>query len=232
MEDAGRVVEIVGEGYYPESEEVVRGEEYVGLEGGVDLGEGLVKALKRRAEAWEGRERWPEAGKDWEALAGKEWVKPGVKGEAVRGAGRCRRMVVQAQEGGNGRRVEDSELRPTPKPKPKPKVRPAGVVSNGPSQALENLRNVSDAAEREDQARHDLKDVVDAKLGAWKGGKEANIRALLGSLDMVLWPELGLKKPGLADLVSEKQVKVQYTRTIARLHPDKVGRVFLLTKNV
>jgi hypothetical protein len=86
---------------------------------------------------------------------------------------------------------------------------------------------VTDAAEREDQVRHELKDVVDSRLGAWKGGKEANIRALLGSLDLVLWPELGLRKVGMADLVSEKQVKVQYTRTIARLHPDKVGCVFL-----
>jgi hypothetical protein len=214
--DAGRVVEIIGEGYHPAREEVVRGEEYVGGEdGGVDLGEGFVKALKRRAEAWEGKERWAEAGKDWETLAGKEWVRPAVKSEAVRGAGRCRRMVLQAQG------TED--LNPKPKPKIKSKPRPAAAVSTGPSQALENLRNVNDAAEREDQARHELKDVVDPKLGAWKGGKETNIRALLGSLDMVLWPELGLKKVGMADLVSEKQVKVQYTRTIARLHPDKVG---------
>jgi hypothetical protein len=217
------VVEIVGEKYDPVREEVVKGEEYVGAEeGGVDLGEGLVKALKRRAEAWEGRERWAEAGKDWEALAGKDWVRPAVKSEAVRGAGRCRRMVVQAQC--TDHPAED--LNPKPKPKAKPKPRPTAAVPTGPSQALENLRNMNDAVEREDQARHELKDVVDAKLGAWKGGKETNIRALLGSLDMVLWPELGLRKVGMADLVSEKQVKVQYTRTIARLHPDKVGLWF------
>jgi hypothetical protein len=226
-EDAGMVVEIVGEGYRPAREEVVKGEEYVGGEGGgVDLGEALAKALRRRAEAWEGREKWAEAGRDWETLAGKDWVKPAVKTEAVRGAGRCRRMVVQIQDAGRSMEGSGSD----PKPKAKPKPRPTPTVSTGPSQALENLRNVTDAAEREDQVRHELKDMVDSKLGAWKGGKESNIRALLGSLDLVLWPELGLRKVGMADLVSEKQVKVQYTRTIARLHPDKVGCCFALSE--
>ena len=220
VDDAGQVVEIIGEGYHPAREEVVKGEEYVGVKGeGVDLGDGLVKALKRRAEAWEGRERWAEAGKDWETLAGKDWVRPSVKSEAVRGAGRCRRMVVQAQ-------APAEDLNSKPKLKAKPVPRPTAAASSVSSHALENLRNINDAAEREDQARHELKDVVDAKLVTWKGGKETNIRALLGSLDVVLWPELGLKKVGMADLVSEKQVKVQYTRTIARLHPDKVCDAF------
>ena len=128
-------------------------------------------------------------------------------------------MVVQAQ-------APAEDLNSKPKLKAKPVPRPTAAASSVSSHALENLRNINDAAEREDQARHELKDVVDAKLVTWKGGKETNIRALLGSLDVVLWPELGLKKVGMADLVSEKQVKVQYTRTIARLHPDKVCDAF------
>ena len=37
---------------------------------GVDLIDGYVKALRRRAEAcqWEGREKWVEAGKFWQAM--------------------------------------------------------------------------------------------------------------------------------------------------------------------
>jgi hypothetical protein len=69
----------------------------------------LVKALKRRAEAWEAREKWAEAGRDWETLAGKEWARLAVKSEAVR----CRRMVVQAQSTAR----PDEDLNPRPKPK-------------------------------------------------------------------------------------------------------------------
>ena len=82
------------------------------------------------------------------------------------------------------------------------------------------------AAEAEDQERHALKDAVDARLIAWKGGKEANLRALIASLDAVLWPELGWQKVGMHELVTPAQVKVRYTKAIAKLHPDKV-RLFL-----
>jgi hypothetical protein len=118
-----------------------------------------------------------------------------------------------------------------PPPKPAPSRRPRPGVVTPPSQALENLRTASNAAEAEDQQRHDLKDGVDTKLFAWKGGKETNIRALLGSLDTVLWPELGLQKVGMADLVSPSQVKIRYTKTIAKLHPDKVRSVYTLTQH-
>jgi len=38
-----------------------------------------------------------------------------------------------------------------------------------------------------------------------------------------LWPELGLQKVGMAELVSPAQVKIRYTKTIAKLHPDKLN---------
>ena len=40
----------------------------------VDLAEGSLKALSSRTEAFEGREKWEDARKDWEALADKEWA--------------------------------------------------------------------------------------------------------------------------------------------------------------
>jgi len=52
-----------------------------------------------------------------------------------------------------------------------------------------------------------------------------NIRALLASLDMVLWDEilLGVKVNGLGDLVTNGQVKKGYVKAIARIHPDKLN---------
>jgi len=108
------------------------------------------------------------------------------------------------------------------KPQPAP-----SSASDRPSEALARVRTANIAQEAEDQARHDLKDIVDARLEMWRAGKETNLRALIASLDTVLWPELGLQKVGMAELVSPGQVKVRYTKAIAKLHPDKVCARFI-----
>ena len=179
----------------------------------VDLRDALVKAWRRRAEANEGREKWEEARKDWESVAGAEWASANVRGEGVRGVGRCKRMLNSNTD----------EIQPAPMPKPKPRApstRPAPDSTN--SEAPEALRAAISAAEDEENERYELKDSVDARLTTWKGGKETNIRALIASLDSILWPELGWQKVGVHELVSNAQVKSRCTRAIARLHPDKV----------
>ncbi|KDQ63933.1 hypothetical protein JAAARDRAFT_27601 [Jaapia argillacea MUCL 33604] len=218
IEDATFVIELVGVSYKPGSEERVEREEEGG---GVELGEGLVKAFRRRAEAEEGKEKWEEAGRDWEWVAGCSWAGGKVRGEAVKAAGRCRRMVNGAGAGGDG------VVKPTPKPTPKLKEKAESIsrslAPTPPSSALSALRTATSAAEAEDTLRHSLKDSVDAKILAWKGGKEGNVRALIASLDMVLWKELGWVKVGMHELVSEGQVKGRYVRAIAKVHPDKLN---------
>lgn len=200
IEDCSSVIEIVGtdRGVFEE----------------VDLRDALVKAWRRRAEAREGGEKWEDARKDWESVAGAEWATPNVRGEGVRGVGRCKRMLNSNTEADQ----------PAPMPMPKPKVqstKPTPIPAN--SEALEALRAATTAAEAEENERYELKDSVDARLIAWKGGKETNIRALIASLDSILWPGLGWQKVGMHELVSNAQVKSRYTRAIARLHPDKVS---------
>jgi hypothetical protein len=58
---------------------------------------------------------------------------------------------------------------------------------------------------------------------AWKGGKADNLRELLSSLELVLWPEAQWKKIGMAELVLPNKVKIQYMKGIAKVHPDKVS---------
>ena len=126
-----------------------------------------------------------------------------------------------------GSTAMEEESKPKPKPKPAPAApkRPSPrQMPTPPSQALTNLHSALSAQEAEDQQRHELKDTVDARLQAWKGGKETNIRALIASLENVLWPELGWQKVGMAEVVTPAQVKVRYTKAIAKLHPDKVRR--------
>ena len=195
---------------------------------GVDLIDGYVKALRRRAEAWEGREKWVEAGRDWEVLAGGGgggggWIGEGIKKEAVRGAGRCRRMVSAGGQESIGSSSSSAPKRSLPKPKPKPSSRPP--PSSQPSKALLAHQATTLQAEADDSLKHQLKDSVDARISAWKNGRETNIRALLASLDMVLWDEIlsgGVKVNGLGELVTNAQVKKGYVKAIAKVHPDKV----------
>ncbi|KAI0355420.1 hypothetical protein OH77DRAFT_1424915 [Trametes cingulata] len=220
IEDCTTVINLIGPAYHPAREAKVTREEDGA---GVDLADGLVKAWWRRAEAYEGKEKWDAAKQDWESIAGADFAGK-VRSEAVRGIGRCRRMLKTDVETGTSTAPPPAS-RPAAATaaKPKPKPKPVSRVPTPPSDALNRVREANEAAEAEDQARHELKDAVDARLAAWKAGKENNIRALIASLDTVLWPELGWQKVGIHELVSPSQVKIRYTKAIAKVHPDKLN---------
>lgn len=176
--------------------------------------ESAGKALGRRAKAYEAAEKWSSALDDW-TLSQRSG------GDVVRGAGgikviaegvtRCKRMVGGPAT--NGETVS----------KAKPRARPVVQRSvQGSGAAVKALKAANDAADAEDAQRLALKDTVDARLASWKGGKETNLRALIASLDSVLWDGFGWQKVGLHELVTENQVKIRYVKAIARLHPDKV----------
>lgn len=50
------------------------------------------------------------------------------------------------------------------------------------------------------------------------------MRALLSSLETVLWPALGWQNIGLGELIQPNKVKLKYMRAVAKLHPDKLSR--------
>ncbi|CAD5112095.1 DgyrCDS1335 [Dimorphilus gyrociliatus] len=61
------------------------------------------------------------------------------------------------------------------------------------------------------------------KVREWVEGKERNIRALLCSLDRVLWDgEARWKPPGMHQLVSGNDVKKWYRKAVLSVHPDKL----------
>nr|CDJ81412.1 Heat shock protein DnaJ domain containing protein [Haemonchus contortus] len=65
-------------------------------------------------------------------------------------------------------------------------------------------------------------DPVSVKVRDWAEGKQRNIRALLGSLNDVLWE--GAEKwqqPRMGDLLSAAQVKRSYFKACLVVHPDK-----------
>lgn len=188
-------------------------------EGLKEMREFYGKALMRKAEALEQLERWDEAANVW-----RETVEAGHGGSAsIRGRDRSEKAA--------GCRSRPVTRRPPPAKKAPLPMKQSAVdelsartqKSTAPSaEAVTRLRAANAAAEKADDEKFALADSVDAKLSAWKNGKQDNLRALLGSLDTVLWPEAGWKKVGLHELVLTNKVKVVYMKGIAKVHPDKV----------
>ncbi|KAK8112136.1 uncharacterized protein PG998_008593 [Apiospora kogelbergensis] len=207
VEDADNAVKIIGPSH---------GEgEKVALEGGEkrDMKELYGKALSRKAEALEQMEKWSDAGNVWQLC-----VEAGVGGPtAIAGRQRCQKALA-----------------PKPKAAPvvaKPRPKPSALSDMTPqksSEAVQRLRAANQAAEAADDEKFALSEKVDARISLWRDGKRDNLRALLGSMDQVLWEGSGWKKIGLHELVMANKVKINYMKAIAKTHPDKVGIIPLL----
>lgn len=192
-------------------------------EGLKDMREFFGKALMRKAEALEHMEKWNDAAAVW-----KQAVQAGVGGAvAIRGRDRCEKTAAP---------------KPAPKPKAAPirsqapsagKAPPAKSMGNSmqrpalsnttSAEAVKRLREANAAAEKADDEKFALTDAVENRLTTWKGGKADNLRALLQSLDGVLWEGAGWKKVGMSDLVMPNKVKIVYMKAIGKVHPDKVS---------
>ncbi|BGP22206.1 ER organization and biogenesis-related protein [Rhodotorula toruloides] len=189
----------------------------------VDLKDQLGKALGRRAKALEADEKWRKAREDWETILklSDESVTRGAGGVKMvsDSVARCKKML----DGPSAPSNTPPTVRPSPIPAARPKSRSPAPPIVGSGEAVKALQAQQAAAAAEDDQRLELKDQVDARIAAWKGGKETNLRALIASLDTVLWPELGWKTVGMHELISDNQLKVRYVRAISKVHPDKLN---------
>ncbi|KIR42198.1 hypothetical protein I307_00672 [Cryptococcus deuterogattii 99/473] len=196
-------------------------------------------------------EKWKAALDDWERVMGLDAVVLGggrasMRHMAAEGARRARRMMKMQDGGGGGggetpssssvstsvttttTTTTSSTMASTPRPvaaSPAPS-RPSAAADVNRSAAVADLRKAAQALEAEEEARLKHKDNVDNKITNWKTGKETNLRALIASLDTVLWDDIvkeGGLKVGMHELVTDKQVKIKYMKVIARLHPDKLN---------
>ncbi|CZT50401.1 related to UBA domain-containing protein 7 [Rhynchosporium secalis] len=174
-----------------------------------DMKEFYGKALMRKAEALEQMERWKDAGEVW-----KMCVEHGVgAATAIQGRTRCEKALTPKPP---------PSRTATPKPAPKPMSRPSALSNGGDSAAVKRLREANANAEKADDEKFALSDQVEARINTWKGGKEDNLRALIGSLENVMWEGSGWKKIGLHELVLNNKVKIHYMKAIGKTHPDKL----------
>ena len=186
----------------------------LGPEGHKEMSLFWGKAMTRQAEALEQLERWSEAASVW-----KSCVEANVGGvTSIAGRDRCEKAA-------NPSKIAPAAKRPRPKPVPKQSALDAlsGTASHAQStEAVSRLRAANLEAERVDDEKFALSDRVSERLQSWRAGKEGNLRALLGSLETVLWADAGWKKVGMGELILPGKVKVAYMKGIAKVHPDKV----------
>lgn len=180
------------------------------------------KAVTRQAEALEQLERWSEAATVW-----KTCVEAGVGGAtSIAGRNRCEKAAAGPSL------PKPSAARKPVAPKPRPKASAFGDLAPESAQSTEavsRLRAANAAAERVDDEKFALADVVDMRVKKWRMGKESNLRALLSTLQNVLWEGSGWKEIGMGELLMPGKVKINYMKGIAKVHPDKVsGLVFWL----
>ena len=181
------------------------------------------KAMMRQAEALEQLENWNEAASVW-----KLCVEAGVGAPtSTQGRTRCEKAAGRGPISVPTRRAP-----PPQKIDPKPitrasmlddlSSRPNIATSEQTAEAVSRLRAANAEAEKVDEEKVALADVVDGRLTRWRKGKEGNLRALLASLETVLWEGSGWKKVGMHELIVPGRVKVVYMKGIGRVHPDKV----------
>lgn len=183
------------------------------------------KALTRKAEALEQLEKWVDASLVWQAC-----VESGVGGPtAITGRQRCQKALAPKQPAAKPASSASSSRRPTPRATPRPAAAASAALFQKDSEAVTRLQAANQAAEAVDAEKFALADQVDARIAAWREGKRENLRALLSSLDAVLWEGSGWKKVGLHELVMANKVKINYMKAIAKTHPDKVSTVLLAT---
>ena len=189
----------------------------LGSEGHKEMSLFWGKAMTRQAEALEQLERWSEAASVW-----KSCVEAGVGGAtSIAGRNRCEKAANPTKPNPPAAQVK----RPPPKPLPRQSALDAlsGKSQSGQStEAVFRLRAANLEAERVDDEKFALSDSVSSRLQSWRAGKEGNLRALLASLETVLWPDAGWKKVGMSELILPGKVKVSYMKGIAKVHPDKV----------
>ncbi|KAI8344091.1 DnaJ domain-containing protein [Chlamydoabsidia padenii] len=175
----------------------------------------LAKALHRKAESLEKLMRWTEAIQLYEELIRMD----SGDTKAQHGLARCQ---------------------PTPTPPPPPPPRPAATQttttatafpgldysifeeSPPPSKAVAAMRARQAELAKEESERLEKADLVNARIDRWKRGKEKNIRALLSSLDTLLWPGAQWRGFSINELLEPKKVKICYMKAISKVHPDKL----------
>lgn len=90
---------------------------------------------------------------------------------------------------------------------------------------LAAVREREKAVEKERDQKDDARGAAEAKVNQWmgNGARRGNLRALLASLDTVLYPGATWTAVNMTILQANPKVKINYHKAILQVHPDKIG---------
>ncbi len=169
------------------------------------------KALSRKAEALEQMEKWGEAGSVWQLC-----VESGVGGPTALAG----RQAMSEGSGAQACRQTDAKARLPPSRGP----RPAGSSRRRAPMRWNGSVPPTRRPSKKVMEKFALTDKVDARIAAWRDGKRDNLRALLSSLDNVLWENMMAgRRSDSTSLSSQIRSRFHYMKAIAKTHPDKVS---------
>lgn len=90
------------------------------------------------------------------------------------------------------------------------------------AKAVADMNQRDFQTQQEQEERHRVAETVNTEIRQWAAGKEGNLRALLSTLQSVLWPESAWQPVSLTDLITSTSVKKVYKKATLCIHPDKV----------
>ncbi|XP_077221103.1 uncharacterized protein LOC143854870 [Tasmannia lanceolata] len=76
--------------------------------------------------------------------------------------------------------------------------------------------------ETQQSDKHITMKKLEVEVKLWSAGKEGNIRALLSTLQYILWPDSGWHAIPLIDMIESSHLKKAYQKARLCLHPDKL----------
>ncbi|CAF2204808.1 unnamed protein product [Brassica napus] len=96
------------------------------------------------------------------------------------------------------------------------------IIKDRMEKAIAYMNNRDHQIQIEQEERSRISETLDAEIKLWAAGKEGNLRALISSLHLVLWPGCGWEAVSLTDLITSAAVKKVYKKANLYVHPDKV----------
>ncbi|KAG2254950.1 hypothetical protein Bca52824_085086 [Brassica carinata] len=96
------------------------------------------------------------------------------------------------------------------------------IIKDRMEKAIADMNNRDHQIQTEQEERSRISETLDGEIKLWATGKEGNLRALISSLHLVLWPGCGWEAVSLTDLITYASVKKVYKKANLYVHPDKV----------
>lgn len=96
-------------------------------------------------------------------------------------------------------------------------------MKDSQEKALKEMRDREAEKVKGEEEEDEVRQRLEPKIKAWseEHGKKKQLRALIATMDKVLWPGAKWKPVNLGDLLDDKKVKLNFHKASRVVHPDK-----------